>query len=69
MQSALDYLPEFLLYGTLLTGAIWLYDLMVWRKQRLAAVEALEARTPLGELESDGFLYAREELHTRLRVR
>ena len=62
MQSALDYLPEFLLYGTLLTGAIWFYDLLVWRKQRLAAVKALEAETPLGETESDGFLYAREEI-------
>lgn len=62
MQSALDYLPEFLLYGTLLTGAIWFYDLFVWRKQRLAAVEELASRTPLGETESDAFLYAREEL-------
>ena len=61
-MTVLDYLPEFLLYGTLLTGAIWFYDLLVWRKGRRAAVEALEARTPLGELESDAFLSTREDL-------
>ena len=62
MQSLLDYLPEFLLGATFVTGLIWVYDLAVWRPQRLAAVAALESRTPDGERDGDAFGHAREEL-------
>ena len=62
MQSLLDYLPEFLLGATFVTGLIWVYDLAVWRPQRLAAVAALESRTPDAERDGDAFGHAREEL-------
>ena len=62
MQSLLDYLPEFLLGATCVTGLIWVYDLAVWRPQRLAAVAALESRTPDAERDGDAFGHAREEL-------
>ncbi len=62
MQSLLDYLPEFLLGATFVTGLIWAYDFSVWRPQRLAAVAALESRTPVEEQDGDAFGHARQEL-------
>ena len=62
MENALDYLPEFLLVSTLLTGVIWGMDVLVWRRRRRAAAAALEARTPITERDSDAFLISREEL-------
>lgn len=62
MGSLLDYLPEFLLFATLISGAIWIYDRVRWRPARLAAAESLEAATPSSEQDSDHFRAAREEL-------
>lgn len=62
MSNLLDYLPEFLLGATFVTGLIWTYDLAVWRPRRLEAVQALEARTPDAERDGDAFSMAREEI-------
>ncbi len=62
MSSLLDHLPEFLLGATFVTGLIWAWDLAVWRPRRLAAVEALEARTPAAQRDGDAFAVAREEI-------
>lgn len=62
MGDLLDYLPEFLLGATFLTGLIWAWDLAVWRPRRLQAVEALEARTPASDRDGDAFAVAREEI-------
>ncbi|MEE4361291.1 MAG: signal peptidase I [Pseudomonadales bacterium] len=62
MENALDFLPEFLLIATGITGVIWCLDRFRWRPRRLAAVAALETRTPAGEREADAFRAAREEL-------
>ncbi|MEE4300939.1 MAG: signal peptidase I [Pseudomonadales bacterium] len=62
MGNLLDYLPEFLLGATLVTGLIWVYDLAVWRPRRLAAVEALDSRTPASERDGDAYALARDEI-------
>jgi signal peptidase I len=60
--SALDYLPEFLLLSTLITGVIWLVDRFRWRPARLAAAEAFEKSVPITERDADHVRITREEL-------
>lgn len=62
MESLLDYLPEFLLASTFVTGIIWGIDRARWRPRRLAAVAELEARTPDSARDSDGFRVSRDAL-------
>lgn len=62
MDSLLDYLPEFLLAATFITGVIWGIDRVRWRPRRLAAVAELEARTPESARDSDGFRNSRDVL-------
>ncbi len=60
MNSLLDYLPEFLLIATLVTGVIWGIDRWRWRPGRRAAAAELEARTPAAEQDSEAYQQARE---------
>ena len=62
MESPLDYLPEFLLGATFLTGVIWFIDVLRWRPARLAAAAELEARTAESEQDGEAYLAARETL-------
>lgn len=62
MSDALDYLPEFLLLATFVTGILWLLDRYRWRPRREAAAAELEARTPPQQRESEGYRQAREAL-------
>lgn len=56
----LDYLPEFLVLATLVTGVIWALDRWRWRPRREAAAAELEARTPSTEHGSKAYQEARE---------
>ena len=60
MGSALDYLPEFLLIATLVTGVIWGIDRIRWRPRRLAALAELDGRTPEDQRDSDAYRISRE---------
>ncbi len=60
MNSWLDYLPEFLLIATLVTGIIWCIDRWVWRPRREAAAAELDARTPAGKRDSEAHQAARD---------
>lgn len=62
MNSLLDYLPEFLLIATVVTGIIWALDRWRWRPRRRAAAAALEARTAEAERDSQAYQQAREAL-------
>lgn len=62
MNSLLDYLPEFLLFATLVTGVIWAIDRWRWRPQRRAAAAELEARTPAAQRESEAYQETRATL-------
>jgi len=60
LESALDYLPEFLLIATFVTGVIWVVDRLRWRPRRLEALAELDARTPEGERDADAYRISRE---------
>ncbi len=62
MNSLLDYLPEFLLIATAVTGVIWAIDRLRWRPRRRAAAAELEARTPEAQRDSEAYQEAREAL-------
>lgn len=62
MESLLDYLPEFLLASTFVTGIIWAIDRVRWRPRRLAAAAELEARTPESARDSEGYRNSRDAL-------
>lgn len=56
----LDYLPEFLVLATLVTGVIWALDRWRWRPAREAAAAELDRRTPSPQQESERYQQARE---------
>ncbi len=58
----LDYLPEFLVLATLVTGIIWALDRWRWRPRRQAAAAELEARTPAAQRDRESYQQAREAL-------
>jgi len=60
LNSWLDYLPEFLLIATLITGVIWCIDRWVWRPRREAAAAELDARTPAAKRDSEAHQAARD---------
>lgn len=62
MSSLLDYLPEFLVAATFITGVLWAIDRWRWRPARLAAAAELEARTPEAERGSEAYQNARATL-------
>ena len=64
MESPLDYLPEFLLGATFLTGVIWFIDVLRWRPARLAAAAELEARTAESEQDGDADDFAELQVRT-----